>query len=788
MLKATDKKRLVLIDAHALIHRAYHALPDFSTSSGMPSGALYGLSSMIVRAISELKPDYLVAAYDLPGKTFRHEAYDNYKGTRAKTDDALIVQLQESRNIFKAFGVPIYDAPGFEADDILGTIVEKMKKEKNLDIIIVSGDMDTLQLVDDKRVQVFTLKKGLNDTVSYDEEAVLARFGFKPAQLPDYKGLRGDTSDNIIGVKGIGEKTAQILIENFGTIEGLYKTLEKGDEKFRAAGITPRIIELLRENKEEAEFSKTLATIRRDAPIQFTLPEEFKEGFSLERATKILEQYEFRSLIPRVRALVGAPVEKKETLFEEKTEKVSPTDLLETGVAMWLIDSERTNPSVEDILEYTKKKSWAEARAEVFSRLEKDTKAKSVYDYIERPIMPLVMGMEKTGVLIDQPFFKKLSEDYHAKLDALTKKIYKLAGEEFNINSPAQLGKILFEKLNLHSGKKTSGGARSTKISVLEELEDQHEIIGEIMQYRELQKLLSTYIDVIPKLIAPDGRLHAQFIQHGSTTGRFSCNNPNLQNIPIRTEQGKAIRQAFVAPKGSVLISLDYSQIELRVMAMLSGDPTLLGIFASGKDVHSGVAASVFGVAEKDVTSDMRRKAKVINFGIIYGMGILALKKNLGTTREEAQSFYDNYFLTFPAVKNYMESVKEFAREHGYTETFYGRRRYFKDIKSKLPYLRAMAERMATNAPVQGTAADILKLALAQAHIDLAHAGFADSVKLIMQIHDELVYECLEKDAEEVLAIIKSSMEEVLSRSYVPVERPVALQANGSYGKSLGDV
>ncbi len=494
-----------------------------------------------------------------------------------------------------------------------------------------------------------------------------------------------------------------------------------------------------------------------------------------------------------MRILCGAPATKvKDTLFEEEEkaeEKVSPSDLLDTGVALWLLDSERTNPGVEDILEATKKSSWPEARAEVFARLEKEKTIKSVYDYIEKPIMSLVMEMEKTGVLIDQPFFQKLSVDYHKTLDSLTKNIYKLAGEDFNINSPQQLGVILFEKLNLHSGKKTSGGARSTKISVLEELEDVHPIIPEIMQYRELQKLLSTYIDVIPKLIAEDGRLHAQFIQHGSTTGRFSCNNPNLQNIPIRTEAGKAIRKAFIAPLGSVLVSLDYSQIELRVMAMLSGDPTLLDIFASGKDVHSGVAASVFGVEEKDVTSDMRRKAKVINFGIIYGMGILALKKNLGTTREEAQNFYDNYFLTFPAVKNYMESVKEFAREHGYTETLYGRRRYFKDIKSKLPYLRAMAERMATNAPVQGTAtADIIKLALSKVHRDLLTAGYAGKVKLLMQIHDELVYECPEADAEEVLELIKDSMEKVLEESYIPIAKHVVLAANGSYGKSLGDV
>src|SRR3989344_2937382 len=595
-----DVKTLVLLDAHAIIHRAYHALPEFLSSKGEPTGALYGLSTMLMKIIGDLKPDYIVACYDLPGKTFRHEAYDGYKAKRIKADEALISQLKSSRKIFEAFDIPMYDSPGFEADDILGTIVEKYKKEKDINIIIASGDMDTMQLVDDKKVQVYTLKKGINDTILYDEEKVLERFGFKPTLLPDYKGLRGDPSDNIIGVKGIGEKTAQTLILQFGTIEEIYKKIKKDGQALKNAGISPRMAEILKENEEEALFSKTLATIRTDAPVHFELPEKtFWQSADRQKIEEVFARFEFKSLAARLgnfftngNTSPPAPLLAKERGGARPGE-VDEAKLQETSIALWLINSDLDDPKLEDILQYAHTKSFEEAREVIFKKLKAD-KLENVFEEIEKPIIPVVKEMESYGILVVRKYFEKLSVEYHKELDALTKKIWKTAGTEFNINSPKQMGEVLFGKMGIRSGKKSAGGALSTKVSVLEELEESNPIITDILAYRELQKLLSTYIDVIPKMAGEDGRLHARFIQNGTTTGRFSSQDPNLQNLPIKSELGRRIRGGFVAPSGSVLAAFDYSQIELRVAAMLSGDEKLTNIFKQGEDVHAAVAAEVF--------------------------------------------------------------------------------------------------------------------------------------------------------------------------------------------------
>lgn len=786
-------KRLVLLDSHAIIHRAYHALPDFSSSKGEPTGAIYGLATMLIRIASDLKPDYVVACYDLPGKTFRHETYDAYKAGRSKADEALVAQLIRSRDLFKAFNIPIYDCPGFEADDMLGTIVAQ-ESPKGTDIVIASGDMDTLQLVDDKKVQVFTLKKGLNDVVLYDEEAVKTRYGFPPKLLPDYKGLRGDPSDNIIGIKGIGEKTATTLITTFGTIENIYKALKKKDPRFSEIGITPRVLGLLTEGEEEALFSKTLATIRHDAPIKFTLPEKhFLESIDATVTSAFFAEMEFRSLGPRLASLLnkgGIPQAKIPQSVQEKSpelEDVDPLALQEAAIKTWLLNSDLTNPGLADILGYTRAKNFTEAR-EIIERKLKEEKLEKVWSEIEGPIMPIVNEMEKTGVLIDKKFFKKLSGDYTKKLDALVKKIHVHAGVEFNINSPKQLSEVLFDKLGLATKRKRGeSGSYSTKIEVLEELEELHPIIKEIMAYRELQKLLSTYIDVIPEIVGDDGRLHPKFIQNGSTTGRFSAQNPNLQNIPIRTEQGRAIRDGFLAAQGSKLVALDYSQIELRVVAMLSGDKKLIDTFKQGKDIHASVASYIFKVPEDKVDREMRRKAKVVNFGILYGMGVMALKKNLESTREEAQAYYNAYFDQFTGVRDYLENTKEEARKTGCTETLFGRKRRFEAIKSKLPYLRSMAERMATNAPLQGTAADIIKLAIRYADEDLRAAKLGEKAKLILQIHDELVYEIKDDVVESATKIILNAMQTVLERSFIHYKTDVPLIANTKCGDTWGE-
>lgn len=775
------KKRLVLLDTHAILHRAYHAIPDFATASGEPTGGLYGLCTMLFKIVEVLKPDYIVAAYDLPKKTFRHVAYDAYKVGRQATDESLKIQIGKSRELLEDFGVPVYSAEGFEADDVLGTITEKLKKDKNIEIIIATGDMDTLQLVDEKRVQVFTLKKGITDTILYDEKEVMERYGFGPEHITDYKGLRGDPSDNIPGVHGIGEKTATILIKEFGTVENIYKVLKKNPEKVKAAGVTDRLVGVLLENEEEALFSKTLATISKTAPINFDLlKKSWKDGVDTKRLTEVFTNLEFRSLIPRISKVFG-----ESAAVHAPDENVDDADVERAAIKLWLINSDITNGTLTDILSFTKTQTLAVADKKLDEMLEKENLTK-VYEEIELPIFDIVRNMKTHGILIDKKVFADLSKDYHKKVKAIEKKIWELAGEEFNIASPKQLGEILFNKLDLKRKSKTA--KVSTKAEVLEELHDAHPIVPLIGEFREYSKLLSTYIDVIPGLAGEDGRLHARFIQHGTTTGRFASEDPNLQNIPIRTDAGREIRKALIAGEGKSLLSLDYSQIELRIMAILSKDKTLIDIFKRGSDVHAGVAAKVFGVEEDKVEREMRRRAKIINFGIMYGMGVSALQKNLGSTRQEAMDFHDAYFKNFPQVQEFLEATKAFAAKHYFTETLFGRKRRFPALRSHIPFLRSFAERMAMNAPLQGTQSDIVKLAIRYANEDLKDAGLSDKISLILQIHDELVYEVDNAVLDEAEQIIKKSMETALERSYIHYKSPVPILVSSGKGKTLYDI
>lgn len=766
MKKPSTNRTLVILDAHAIIHRAYHALPAFANSAGVPTGALYGLASMLMRIMEELKPDSIVAAYDLPKPTFRHLSYEGYKGGRVKTDDSLVEQLISSREIFSAFGIPCIDAEGFEADDVIGTLVEQYKATPNLSIVIASGDMDTLQLVEGKKVQVFTLKKGVTDTILYDEDAVVARYGFKPIQLVDYKGLRGDPSDNIIGVPGIGEKTATTIITTFGSIEGLYEALDTDEAKLTDAGLTPRIIGILRDHREDAFFSKTLATIRRDAPVTWVLPEDsFKEAVKEDVIRELFAQYEFSSLIPRVKKLF---------VFAEDAplEEVDPQLLRRASVALWVLYSEQTNPTLPLILERTRKKTLAESFESIVDELKKRN-LYGVFEHIEEPLIPLVQQMEETGVMIDQPYFRTLAEKMKETLAGIEANIRETAGATININSPKQLSELLFTTLGLKpKGKQKASGAFTTNAETLESLRDEHVVVGMILEYREIQKLLSTYVEALLGHVQEDGRVHATFLQHGTTTGRFSSANPNMQNIPIKSS-GKDIRHGIIAAPGRVFIGSDYSQIELRALAILSRDKRLIESFVRGDDVHTTVASFMFGVEAGKVTSDMRRAAKVVNFGILFGMGVSALQKNLGTTREKAQAFYTDYFAAFPAVTAYLESSKEAAKTLGYTTTLFGRRRYFPSINSGAPFLRAIAERMASNAPIQGTAADIIKIAIVLVDKDLKTAGLSEKVRLVLQVHDELVYEVDTEVQDEAEAVIREAMTSVLARS------PIAIDAMG---------
>jgi len=794
-MKNKKSKRIVLLDAYAIIHRAYHALPDFSSQKGEPTGALYGISAMLLKIIKDLKPDYIVACYDLPEPTYRHKIYNEYKAGRQKPDDNLIKQIDRSRDLFYAFNVPIYEKAGFEADDVLGTIAEKLKKE-NIDIIIASGDMDTLQLVDNDRVRVYTLKKGINDTILYNENAVIDRFGFKPKLLVDYKGLRGDPSDNIIGIRGIGDKIATILIQNFGSIENIYKQLENDENILLDKGIKPRIISLLKNNKDEAIFSKELATIRLDVPIDFSLSNKiWGEGVDKEKIISLFQEFSFRTLKQRVRDFFDDK-NKEEVVVEvtKSDEEIDEDELQKTLIALWLLDSNITKPTKNDVLNFSNKKTFQEAKKYILNEI-KNKKLDFVLNEIELPLISVIKKMSEFGIKVNVKYLKKLSEEYHEELDKLKEKIWKYSEGEFNINSTKQLAEILFEKLGLKpkNHKRTSTGKYSTKESELQKMVGLHPVIEEILKYRELQKLLSTYIDNLPELVDKKNYIHTTFLQTGTTTGRLSSNNPNMQNIPTRTEQGRKIRGAFVAQEGFDLVAFDYSQVELRAVAMLSGDKNLIDIFEKGDDVHSAVASKIFGVSLKKVNSTMRRKAKIVNFGMIYGMGVNSLRKNMEDasdgvekiTRKEAQEFYNQYFETFKVVATYLENVKKQALKDGYTKTFFGRIRYFEGIKSKIPFIRAMAERMAINAPVQGTSADILKIAMIRIDKYIIQNKLEEKIKMLLQVHDELVFEIKKNVEGRHILEIKKIMETIL-----PIEKTkgIIFEVNIKKGKNWNNL
>jgi len=745
------KKTLILIDSHAVLHRAFHALPGFTSPSGEPTGALYGFISMFLKMIKDLKPDYLAACFDLPGPTFRHHFYKEYKAKRPKVTDELSSQIEKSKVVLDAFEVPVYEEPGFEADDVLASIVEQVKDEKDLKVIIVTGDLDALQLVN-KKVEVYTMRKGIQDSVLYDTKAVKDRYGFGPEFVTDFKGLMGDPSDNIIGVVGVGEKTAKILIQNFGSLEGVYKQLEKNTTVLEKVGIKPRIIKILKENKEEAFFSRTLAETRRDVPISFSLADSnWDLGFDKSKIEKLFQEYGFRSLLKRLNL---------ETLEAElpSGSSASSNEDKKSKIAYWLLDSRRTNPSVDEVpslveLEKDIKKDGLPGRQASLSKI--------LYE-MEIPLIDILESMEKQGILLDVNYLKKLSKDYHGKLETLENKIWKLSEEQFNINSPKQLAEVLFEKMGISTKgvRRTSLGAFSTRFSELEKIKDRHPIINEIFAYRELAKLTSTYVDNLPSLVDKSQRLHTSFNQTGTTTGRLSSSEPNLQNIPIRTEFGRAVRKAFIVPTGWKMVSFDYSQIELRVAASLSNDLKLREAFLKNQDIHAKVASEVFNVSFDRVTSEMRREAKIINFGIIYGMGINSLKKSLNCKKEEAQAFYEEYFSDFSGMADYIQKVKETTARKGYTETLFGRRRYLPEINSSLEFVRKEAERMAVNAPIQGTAADIIKLAMIEIS-NFLEKRFVGKIRMLLQVHDELLFEVKDDIIEETVVVIKKQMESI---------------------------
>ena len=854
-------KRLVILDSHAIIHRAYHALPLLTGPGGEPLHAVYGFTSILLRILKEMKPDYIAAAFDLPGPTFRHVAYERYKAQRPETPNDLASQFGRVREALEAFRIPVFMKEGYEADDIVGTIVHRMKKEKNIETIIVTGDMDALQLVS-SAVKVYAMRKGISDTVMYDTAAVEERYGFGPERVVDYKGLKGDPSDNIAGVKGIGEKTASDLIKEFGSIDAIYKALKKKDTKISAS-----VAQRLREGEEDARLSRELATIRADVPIDFSLDDlAWRGSMGNGEIRELLGKFGFASLIKRldnaepkpktqastVRGKNSAPTLGFATSGIPRIESASAWDafvagekdgrvgLVREGAGLYAIGEKDGKaheiilpllraPAVRkffqthgrfvaydtksliglfrehgadlpdisfDILlaaylthaptrDFAYRGIVGRERGEIVANTAAGLKyffstahsleeklrqgnLRRVFDEIEMPLAPILARMEERGILLDRSFLRALGEETGKELARLTKDIYRAAGEEFNINSPSQLSRILFEKLGIsaHGLRKTDkGGVTSTRESELVKLRDVHPIVEHLLRYRELSKLKSTYIDVLPELVHPaDGRVHTTFNQTGAATGRLSSLNPNLHNIPIMSDTGREIRKAFVAKKGFSLVSFDYSQIELRVAAHMAQDEKMIDAFRRGMDIHTITAAEIYHVAPADVTPALRRAAKTLNFGVLYGMGPNALAEGAGMDKETAKKFIREYFREFAGVRNFIEHTKSFAREHGYVETLYGRRRYIPEIISSNPRARAEAERMAVNMPIQGSATgDIIKMALIAVDAWIRKEGVEDDAAMLLQVHDELVFEIKRERVTEAAAHIKQLMERVVT-------------------------
>lgn len=680
------KKRLLIIDSNSLIHRAFHALPPFRNRRGEITNAVYGYLLMLFSAIKEFNPDYIAATFDMEGPTNRHKVFKEYKAKREKAADELYAQIPMVKEVLKALNISIYEKEGFEADDLIGTIARKVSQKQvkpELETIILSGDMDMLQLVS-KNTKVYTQRKGIKDYVLYDEKATRERYGgLNPKQLIDYKGLRGDPSDNIPGVTGVGDKTAIQLLLDFNSLDDLYKALEKGP-----ANIKPKLAETLLQYKDQAMISRDIGTIDTNSPIGIALKDLEWKGYDRKDVERVFEDLEFSSLLGK---LPGSEVVEKEK---------------------------------EDIL----------------SKIEQLYKdgifSKEIYE-LEKGLIPVFEIMEKRGIEIDKKHFSKLERETKKELEGLRKRIHEMGGKEFNVNSTKQLSEVLFHDLEISTKglKKTPKGVISTASPELEKLRDDNPIIDELLWYRELQKLYTTYIVPIPEKADSKSRIHTTFNQLGTSTGRISSLNPNMQNIPIQTEWGRRIRKGFVAKKGYQLASFDYSQMELRLAAHIADEKTMQESFAKGVDIHRMTASVAFEVEPEKVTKEMRSEAKALNFGILYGMGARGFARSAKIPLNEAQDFIDDYFIRFPAIKSYIENTKEFVRQNGYAETLFGRKRFLPDIDSIAPMLKSAAERMAINMPIQGTAADIIKMAM------LKIAKEFPKERMLIQIHDELLFE-----------------------------------------------
>ena len=892
---ATSMSRLIIIDGNAIIHRAYHAIPPLTTKDGKMVNAVYGFTSMLLKVWKDLKPDHIAVTFDMAGPTFRHVQFKEYKATRVKADQALYDQIPLVHEVVESFDLPIYEKQGYEADDVIGTIVEQAKGKA--EVFVVTGDMDTLQLVQDG-VKVYTLRKGISDIVIYDAEEVNKRFGFGPEKMVDYKALRGDTSDNIPGVPGIGEKTATDLIKAYSDIENIYNQLKDEKSKIKSE-IKPGVLNKLIEGEASARMSFELASINRAVPeTNFKLENCKIKEFDKTKIEKLFQKFEFVSLLKRVPGF-DASVPEKEThkkknevkmffseiksedelsgmiklIEKEKSfvcrpvlsgKEVLETDLLglilgvqenlffvetkmikklfpvfqneniqlvghdlkdlckalkfnfqaeiknnlfDVMVASYLLNPGSRAHDITSLLLKVLGKTLAQNTAqtnlfgvdkknlaeELFLVSQTKDKLQSelevvnnlgLFKTIEMALISVLAEMEVNGISVDLNMLEKLSKEATESLKKITAKIYEFAGMEFNIASPLQLREVLFDKMGLSvAGIKKGKTGLSTSAEELEKLRDLHPIIPEISEYRELAKLQNTYIDVLPTLVnKKTQRIHTHYNQTIAATGRLSSIDPNLQNIPIRTELGRAVRKAFIAQPGNVLVSADYSQIELRIVASLAEDKKMIEIFNKDEDIHSATAAAINNVPLDKVTKEMRYGAKEVNFGVLYGMGSYGLSWRTGISQFEAKDFIKKYFEAFSGVREYIDRTLEFTKKEGYCETLFGRRRYLPELNAGNFQLRAAAERMAVNHPIQGTAADLMKMAMIEVHKQLTinNKELAKETRMILQVHDELVLEVKESLAEEVGELVRKTMESVVSLR-VPIK--VGVSMNRSWGE-----